>query len=105
MLVRTLLLVACGVIAATALPLILKMVPPNSVYGFRTPLTLSDPGIWFPVNVFTGWSLLAACAASASLLCFFPAALNQRPFLALGAFVAPLAGALLASFVYLSHLK
>jgi hypothetical protein len=34
--------------------------PPNRVYGFRTPKTLSSPGIWYPVNRIAGWWTIAA---------------------------------------------
>ena len=41
-----------------AIPLCLKVVPPNHWYGFRTRLTLSDPKIWYPVNAFGGRGLI-----------------------------------------------
>lgn len=31
-------------------PLALGRVPPNDVYGFRTPKTVSNPAIWYPAN-------------------------------------------------------
>ena len=33
-----------------SIPLLLKKIPPNPWYGFRTRLTLGDPEIWYPVN-------------------------------------------------------
>lgn len=41
-----------------AVPLILQKVPPNQWYGFRTPKTLSDEHIWYPVNKLMGYDLL-----------------------------------------------
>ena len=41
------LLVVCGFIAVSCVPLILRMVPPNRLYGFRTKKTLSDSGLWY----------------------------------------------------------
>src|SRR3954465_13437759 len=35
---------------ALSLPLMLKKVPPNNWYGFRTPKTLSDEKIWYEAN-------------------------------------------------------
>jgi uncharacterized membrane protein len=35
---------------ALSVPLMLKKVPPNNWYGFRTPKTLSDEKIWYEVN-------------------------------------------------------
>jgi uncharacterized membrane protein len=43
---------------ALAIPLILGRVPPNTWYGFRIRLTLSDPEIWYPANRHGGWLLL-----------------------------------------------
>ncbi len=49
-----------------SVPLIMKQVPPNNVYGFRTKHTLSSPGIWYSSNKVCGislsiTSLLALC--------------------------------------------
>jgi uncharacterized membrane protein len=35
---------------ALSVPLMLKKVPPNNWYGFRTPKTLSDEKIWYEAN-------------------------------------------------------
>lgn len=48
------LLVALGV------PLAMGKVPPNPLYGFRTPATQADPALWYPVNVRTGGDLIGA---------------------------------------------
>ncbi|MBM4319678.1 MAG: SdpI family protein, partial [Deltaproteobacteria bacterium] len=49
-----------ALIALACIPLILRKVKPNWLYGFRTRLTLSSPEIWYPANVFGGWALLIA---------------------------------------------
>ena len=41
-----------------AVPMILGKVSPNSVYGFRTKKTKSDPEIWYPANAYAGKWLL-----------------------------------------------
>jgi hypothetical protein len=41
-------------------PLVLRMVPPNRLYGFRTPTTLSAPAAWYPINVATCLALIVA---------------------------------------------
>ena len=41
-----------------ALPLIRGRIKPNHWYGFRIPLTLNNPGIWYPANRYAGWLLL-----------------------------------------------
>lgn len=48
------LLVALGV------PLAMGKVPPNPLYGFRTPATQADPSLWYPVNARTGQDLIVA---------------------------------------------
>ena len=93
---QTALLIGCGAIAAVCVPLILKKVPPNPLYGFRTVRTLADRALWFRVNCFAGWAFLLAAALSAVLLVLVPA-----PSLAALEFVVPVAMALFISLVYL----
>ena len=60
--------VACDVVfCAVSLPLLLRRVPPNRVYGFRTPTTLRDPDIWYPANAHFGLRLIVASVCSAAL--------------------------------------
>ena len=42
--------VSTAVIAAVSVPLVLKLVPPNRVYGVRTSQTLASREVWFRVN-------------------------------------------------------
>lgn len=65
-------LVACGVIAAVSVALILKAVPPNRWYGFRTTRTLSNHDRWFRANHFAGWAFLAAAGTTAAVLLLAP---------------------------------
>jgi len=59
------LFIAAGVIfMGLAMPLILGKVPPNQWYGFRTPKTLSEARIWYPVNRIMGFDLLAVGTAT-----------------------------------------
>jgi hypothetical protein len=41
-------------LAALSVPLILRKIPPNGLYGFRIPATLNDPQLWYSVNAFAG---------------------------------------------------
>jgi uncharacterized membrane protein len=41
-------------ILTAALPLILALIPPNRVYGVRTPEILSDQQRWYRVNRYGG---------------------------------------------------
>ena len=40
------------------IPLILRRVPPNQVYGFRISKKVFRPEVWYPVNALGGWMLL-----------------------------------------------
>ena len=44
---------------ALSIPMIRRRVKPNAWYGFRIPLTLNDPDIWYPANRYAGQLLLA----------------------------------------------
>jgi uncharacterized membrane protein len=95
---QTVLLIAAATIAILSLPLIFKWVPPNRLYGFRTPRTKADPDLWYRANSFGGWALLVAAAFSAILL--FAAPSSSYGLVEL---VAPIGVAVVASFVYSSR--
>ncbi len=42
------------------IPLYLKKVKPNDMYGFRTPKTMSDPEIWYAINSRGGFDFCIA---------------------------------------------
>ena len=45
---------------AISIPLVLRKVPPNVIYGVRTRKTLSDPRIWYEANYRGGMALIVA---------------------------------------------
>ena len=92
------LLIACAAIALVSIPLILRVVPPNRIYGFRTPLTLSNRELWFRANRVAGWAFLVAAAASASIFIAVPGIASTCGALVL---VVPAGIALGVSLVYL----
>lgn len=47
-----------GVFIALGYPLKQGRVPPNYFYGFRTPRTLSNEKIWYPVNRILGIDMI-----------------------------------------------
>src|SRR5438309_1453248 len=98
---RWLLIGSCVLIAILGIPLVLRMVPPNGFYGFRTPATRSTPDIWYPANVFAGWALVIAAAISAIVLFMLPPTTDPS---SAAIIVVPLLGALVACFVYLRRL-
>jgi uncharacterized membrane protein len=99
--IADLFLAACGAIALISIPMILKRVPPNRIYGFRTPETLADRALWYQVNQFAGWALFAAAALGAILLASAPANAPESVAFAILAFVLPVLAALGASYVYM----
>lgn len=48
-----------------AIPLVLRKIGLNVVYGYRTRATLSDPTLWYEANALFGRRLIAACTVSA----------------------------------------
>lgn len=102
---RAPLLFACGIVAAVSIPLILRLIGPNSIYGFRTPFTQSSPEIWYPANVFAGWALLIAATVSALALSLLPRSFVSRSWIPTFIFLAPIVLAVLSSFMYLGRLR
>jgi uncharacterized membrane protein len=96
---RARLVASCVLLAAISIPLILRLVPPNGVYGFRTSVTRSSVAIWYSANAFMGWALLVGACVSAAGLVYLPTTSNRA--LLLAAFLVPLLGAVMASFLYL----
>lgn len=98
---RVALSIPCLIIAVVSIPMVLRRVPPNPLYGFRTKLTLSNPDIWYRANAFSGWALMVAAAVSLALLWLVPEAVLALPWIALATFLGPLLASVVASFVYL----
>jgi hypothetical protein len=99
---RARLVASCVLLVIISVPLILRLVPPNGVYGFRTGATMSTPEIWYPANAFMGWSLSIAGVVSATLLVMLPTTAKRSMLWTV--FLVPVAGAVVLSFAYLSHL-
>ena len=98
------LLAICIVTALTSLPLALRLVPPNCVYGFRTRFTRSSREVWFDANAFMGRAMLGASLASALILSAYPQRGNDT-LAPIAIVVVPMALATFAGFVYLRHLR
>jgi len=99
---RAKLIASCVILAIVSIPLILRVVPPNGVYGFRVGAT-RNPAIWYPANAFMGWALLVAAVMSETVLLRLPEGVKR--WLLWVAFLLPVTGALIASFVYLERLR
>ena len=62
------LLVLCILTAIAGIPLILKLIPQNDIYGVHTERAMARAEFWFEVNWFAGWSLVGAAALTALAL-------------------------------------
>ncbi len=60
MLATVVLLLLCSLTAIAGIALILKLVPPNEVFGFHTERTLAHKKAWYRVNRFAGYALVIA---------------------------------------------
>lgn len=95
---------ACLLVAAASVPLVLNKVPPNAVYGFRTKRTLADARVWYPVNAFAGYAQLTAACFSLALLWLMPEAIVAGRWVPHVTFLLPLFVSVMASFLYLRRL-
>jgi len=84
--------------ALVSVPLVLKAIPPNALYSFRNAETLRSRDVWYPVNAFAGWALLASSAIGAVLLFLLPSGTKRWQLL------VPLVGAFIASLEYVARL-
>ena len=64
-------ILVCDIIfAIIAVPLILRKVPRNVVYGFRTRATLDNDFVWYEANAYFGKLFLISSLLSAILIVF-----------------------------------
>jgi uncharacterized membrane protein len=102
-------ILACACLcAALSIPLILRKVPRNVVYGFRTPATLGDDFLWYEANAHFGRRLLiASCVSAVGVLTLYFVRVSPAFFLkaSLVVLLVPLLIAVLATARYLRSLK
>lgn len=76
---------------AMGIPVVMGVVPPNRIYGFRIRRTLGDPEVWYAANRVAGlWSIgtgiVAAAVSTVTFLLDIPfaraAMLDLLPFIA-----------------------
>jgi uncharacterized membrane protein len=99
------LFVPCGIVAMASVPLILKLVPPNRVYGFRTRQTLASPDVWFRANRFAGCALFIASGITAAIFAVRPELASGHELAGVAVLVVPLIVALAASFAYVRSIR
>ena len=108
----TLLYVYAGgglVLALISLPLIAGKVKPNPFYGFRVPLTLENPAIWYATNkYFAKRQLIVALieVVAATGLYFWPGiSLDTYALSVLGVFVVAFTVAFIQSWRYMKTVR
>lgn len=74
---------SCALFAIISIPLILRKVPRNPVYGYRTRTTLSDDALWYEANAYFGRRFLAASvfAAAAGVAIYLWGELSPETYL------------------------
>jgi uncharacterized membrane protein len=92
-------LIGYAVIALVAVPLAMRLVPPNPIYGVRTDRTLSDTTLWYNVNAVGGQLLLVAVGLSAILLMMYQGTWLKGFWAQLFLFVVPI-GAAVGGTIY-----
>jgi hypothetical protein len=94
--------VPAAIFVAISIPLALGLVPPNRVYGFRTPRAMESRQAWFVVNRYGGIAVLVA----SGVYLFIALALPYDPgppddlrvwLVHLGGFAGPMAVAFVAT--------
>ncbi len=88
-----------------SIPLILRKIPPNPIYGFRIRWTLEDPELWYAVNAYSAkWLVFVGLSAilGATGLALIPGIpLDLYAFGNLGIFVISFTLALLQAVRFL----
>ena len=95
-----LMLLGCAIEATIAVPLMLKLIPPNPYYGYPARRMASKPDHWVDVNVFAGRALVGAAAFSALLIMFYNGTWLRSGWAQLFAFLIPLGAAVGATVWY-----
>lgn len=102
-------LVLAVVFVLVALPLVLRKVPPNSLYGFRTPATLKNEKIWYEANAHFGRGMIMAGIASVLAILVLYFIVRPAPdlffMMSLVLLVVPSAIAALLTFIHIRKLR
>jgi hypothetical protein len=70
MMLRVLFIALPALTFALGVPVVLRLVPPNRFYGFRTTTTFSSVDAWYQINFATGIALVAAGAVAGVIVLF-----------------------------------
>lgn len=96
-------------LAGLSVPLILRKIPPNGLYGFRVPATLKDSNLWYRVNEYAGRRFLVVglgTAVSASILYYTTNPdVDNFALSCLGVFLALFLWGMITSVLYLRTIQ
>jgi uncharacterized membrane protein len=84
---------------ALGIPLKNGRVPPNRFYGFRTPRTLTDENVWYPVNRVLGVDMIRGGIA---IMAVSLVLLAVRGFITSETAVMVLVGAMIAAAAFMA---
>jgi hypothetical protein len=93
-------LIAYAIIALIAVPLAMRLIPPNPIYGVRTDRTLGNPSLWYNVNAVAGQLVLIACGVSAIILMMYQGTWLRGFWAQLFLFLIPIGGAVGATLYF-----
>jgi hypothetical protein len=95
-------------LSVISIPMILKKIKPNGLYGFRVKKTMENPDIWYAVNSYSGKWLLGTglvIVAAATGLSFVPnLTIDTYALSVLAVFVFAFAVSIAASVRYMNSL-
>ena len=92
--------IAYAVIALVCIPLAMRLIPPNPVYGVRTKRTAADPALWYNVNAVGGQLMLVACGLGGIILMMYQGTLLRSFWAQLFVFVIFVGGAVGATLYF-----
>lgn len=79
------------IVALLAIPLILRRVPPNPLYGLRVPATFRDEQVWYDANAASGRDLIVLGAVAIAAAFIVPV-ISTNPWVLQLAWIATAAG-------------
>ena len=98
---------APALVTIGSVPLVLKLVPRNGVYGFRTRRTVESDEVWYPANRAAGLAMIVAAGVWFAAIMFVPEVV-KTPYLVsvvtVGIGLGAIGVAALASLLYLRRL-
>ena len=94
------LLLLSAVTALAGIPLIVKLVPPNDIFGVRTQRTRSHKEVWYEVNQFAGYAMVAVAVCMVAALTLWSNTLLRSVWLQFATFLLLIGLAAGAIFLY-----